>query len=170
MTFTLEKSDFSRALQLHELRSSGKRLRELGISGLIVLPLLFYSLLTTQPNRLPVYLLAAAVLVPLLAYYAVSRAIARQGKRQASHAVIGTPITWRFGPEEVEAFSGETRASSGWKQWTGFVEANDYFFLFSSPRVFNILPKRGFKSPEDAQSLRQLLLSKLPTQPGLGKP
>ena len=164
MTFTLEKADFSRALQLYELRSSGKRLKELGISGLIVLPVLLYWLLTGQPQRWVTYVLAAAVLLPMLAYYVISRMAARQGRRQAGDAVIGVPITWRFGQDALEAFSGETRARSDWSQWIGFIEANDYFFLFASPRVFNILPKRGLGSPEEASRLRELLRSKLPPQ------
>jgi hypothetical protein len=62
----------------------------------------------------------------------------------------------------VEAVSGERRERGGWSQWIGFVEMGDYFFLYSTPEICNILPKRGLASSEEVERLRRLLLSKLP--------
>jgi hypothetical protein len=161
MTFTLEARDFQQVLHLHSLRSTGNRMKELGVAGLLILSVLAYWLLTDQPHKLPVYLLSAIVLVPMMIYSALAFAVRRAGRRAAAQGVTGLPITWRFAEDHVEGSSGATQASSTWDKWIGFVEVGDYFLLFLTPAVFNILPKRGLKTAEEVLELRKLLQSKL---------
>ena len=57
-----------------------------------------------------------------------------------------------------------TPASQGRIEWHGFyraVELNDFFLLYMSSRVFNVIPKRAFSGPDQIEAFRELLRSKI---------
>jgi hypothetical protein len=160
ITFTLETRDFTEALRLGALRGRGRLLREPGAASLILLLLLVFWVATDQPRKIVAILAAGVVLLPLAILSVVALQLRRQAARQALRGVTGLPITWRFGAETIEASCGATRTTFSWKQWIGFLEAGDYVLLFSSPEQFHILPKRAFKTAEEALEFRKLLESK----------
>lgn len=158
VTFTLDPRDFRRASSLYSLKIFGKSLRSLGISSLVVLPVLVYIAAGRAAHAWPLYVLAGGL---LLAMVGISALVFLTGRRAGRHAAgVGVPITWRFNEDGVQGFSDTAEESRTWDKMTGFVEIAEYFLLFPQPEIFNILPKRAFRTPDELSEMRRLLRSK----------
>jgi hypothetical protein len=158
--FSLTPRDFGRAVQRFILRRFSKTLREVGICGLIVLPLLVWVAATRASGHVAVYLLAGVLLLLVLPIFYLSFVWGRRGKQLMGQAPLPPTIVWRFGNSKVEVGDGSTFEAALWDRWIGFLDAGDYILMFLSKEQFQIIPKRAFQSPTDLETLRALLKSK----------
>lgn len=160
LRFSLSPGDHARATQRYILSRFSRTLREVGVCGLIVLPLLAWLLLTGTPGGPVVYMLVGVLLLLLLPILVVRFLWGRRIARLAAQTPMPATIVWRFGQDKVEIGDGTEFGVALWSQWIGFLDSGDYLLLFLAADQFQILPKRAFASEEQLAAFRNLLKAK----------
>jgi len=66
------------------------------------------------------------------------------------------PVELLVSEAGIVATARGVRSSLEWSRYLRMKEAKNYFLLYTSPDLYNIVPKRGFASEEDIDRFRQL--------------
>ena len=89
--------------------------------------------------------------------------VSRRGARQqiASSPELAAEVTYEFGDEGFETQSQFASGRSTWQALHAVRESKEAFILYRSKATFHVVPKRFLHSPEEADTLREIIRSQM---------
>ncbi|NMW31565.1 YcxB family protein [Altererythrobacter sp. RZ02] len=98
------------------------------------------------------------LMIGLLRWVSVPLSARRQFRQSVS---LGEPVTFSFDEDQIELGNERSHARFAWDEFHRWHETEDYFMLYQSAMLYNILPKRDM-SEEQVVAVRSCLESKGP--------
>jgi hypothetical protein len=136
--FALTPEDYRAAYWLHTLKGGGWRglLRVCVVDGCILYGgVLLWNSIGAHNEAVRTGLIGGLIAVPLLKF---------AGKRRTRY--FG-PLRIFFGEEGLHLQDPKNQARIAWKQFAGYVENRSMILLYSSPKLYRIVPKRALTGP-----------------------
>jgi hypothetical protein len=87
----------------------------------------------------------------------------RSAYRKLNPANRDQEQAFSFTEEGIDIRHATAEAKLDWKSWIKFRENARFFLVYPAQRMFTIIPKRAFASPEEVDAFRELLKRKLGT-------
>jgi YcxB-like protein len=136
LDFALSKSDLRSAYWLHTLKGGGWRslMKTLTIYGCMIY--VVFAFWHSAPNDgIRAGMIGGLVVLPLL----------RIMRKRRRHYFGSLRIY--FTEEGLHLQDPANQARTNWKQFVGYLEANDVLLLYYNPKLYRIIPKRSLTGP-----------------------
>jgi hypothetical protein len=157
ITFSLTPLDYERAIRFNSLRQRTTWINAIIVFGVMIGILYFvygpesfsfYSILMLLIAVPLAVLIATVGLFPYVTRFQMTRDPASAMRQE-----------WSFSETELQQITEHSQGRISWQMFKCYRESRDAFYLIrrSNPRLFHILPKRAFASPQDIERLRELL-------------
>lgn len=160
--FTMTKAEYLAAFRQHLFRSKQTLFMGAFLLLWICLPLISYvgyvGTGITHRYSASEFVLPAVGLLLLALVFGWSPIAAY---RKTNPAFRDQEQEFRFTDAGAEFRTGISEAKLDWQVWLRYKETPQFFMLFPGSTVMHILPKRAFASPEDLESLRVMLRTRI---------
>ena len=125
-------------------------------SAIAILSALVFLALPIETESVIVWAIAMAILP--VAFLLRSRRIRAKCRKTIAETPSFNGLTTVEVSEQGLAMTAPgSRGESTWDAYISYLETQNLFLIFMSPKMARVLPKRAFGSDEDRQALRSLL-------------
>ena len=164
ISYRVEKEDYVAAQKLHRSKGQTKMSRALAILGAAFYLCIFLICLidmTADPTFWPRAVRPLLLIGVIWATYHWILAPVIWRRNYAKDRRFQEQFTAEISDDVIKTQSATFDSTVKWEYFLRVVESHKLFLLYVSPRLFHMIPKRGF-APGEADQFRELLKGKLP--------
>jgi hypothetical protein len=150
VTFSLTEEDIFRFLMFHSLHEQ----RRLTWSGYLAAIACTFLLVAKEGQIGMAVGFAVALAIILIPTYRWSLRRAARRMMRESQQLVGEN-TCVLSPEGVLETGAWGEATLNWNAFDRIIETPDYIYMYRTPRMAEIIPRRAFRTPEAAEAFLQ---------------